>query len=229
MTTEKTNSKLVLLVEDNEKILYGNKRMLEWAGYTIETALTLAQARQKLGTIHPDCIVLDIMLPDGNGLKFMKELRQSINAGIPVLLLTGLNTQEDILRGLKSGGDDYLTKPYDMSILLARLEALIRRSKRVPEQIHMEPFTLDISSGIAMLNGSDLLLAQKEFALLLIFVQHPSHNISGEYLYEKVWGQPMEGNTNALKSTIKRLRDKTSGSGWQITWTRGEGYCFECE
>ena len=229
MTEKLTNGKFVLLVEDNEKILYGNKRMLEWSGYSIDTALTLAQARQKLAARRPDCIVLDIMLPDGSGLDFMKELRQSANAGIPVLLLTGLNAQADILRGLKDGGDDYLTKPYDMPILLARLEALLRRSERVPERVGMERFTLDVSAGVATLDGVDLLLTQKEFALLLIFVQHPSRYIDGKYLYEKVWGQPMANDTNALKSTIKRLRDKTKDSGWRITWSRGEGYCFERE
>lgn len=229
MKNEKSSGKRILLVEDNEKILRGNKRMLEWESYTIDAAATLAEARAKMAEAHPDCIVLDIMLPDGDGLDFMRELRGSVNAGVPVLLLTGLTTQEDILRGLKSGGDDYLTKPYDFEILLARIEALLRRSQRVPERITKGYLTLDVAASVALNNGVDLLLTQKEFALLLIFVQNPERFIGGEYLYEKVWAQPQTGDTSALKSTIKRLRGKIEGSGWQIAWSRGEGYCLERE
>lgn len=229
MTIGKNTGKRILLVEDNEKIMQGNKRMLEWEGYTIDTAVTLAEAHTKLELHRPDCIVLDIMLPDGSGLDFMKKLRESTDAGIPILLLTGLNAQEDILQGLKSGGDDYLTKPYDFKILLARIEALLRRSERVPERITKGRLTLDMSAAIAFMDGVDLLLTKKEFALLLIFVQNPERFIDREYLYEKVWKQPMTEDANALKSTIKRLRSKIEGSGWQIEWSRREGYCFEKE
>lgn len=219
--------KCILLVEDNEKILRGNKRMLEWEGYEVIEALTLDEAGKKLSEYHPDVIVLDIMLPDGNGLDFMRKLRQSTDGCIPVLLLTGLTTQEDILRGLKNGGDDYMTKPYDFEILLARIEALLRRSELVPERIVRGRLVLDVAAGVAINDGVDLLLTQKEFSMLLIFVQNSEKFIDGEYLYEKVWAQTMTSDTNALKSTIKRLRSKLEGSGWQITWSRGEGYCLE--
>lgn len=218
--TDKANAgKRVLLVEDNERILYGNKRMLEWEGYCVDTAATLCDARARMAEHRPDAIVLDIMLPDGSGLDFLRELRQSTDAGVPVLLLTGLGTHDDILLGLKSGGDDYLTKPYDFEILLAR----------VPERVAMDRFELDMAAGAAMLDGVDLLLTQKEFALLLLFLQNKERYISGEYLYEKVWKQPMTADTNALKSAVKRLRGKLEGSGWQITWSRGNGYCLERE
>lgn len=229
MINEKNAGKRILLVEDNEKILRCNKRMLEWEGYTVSEATTLDKARAHLMESLPDVIVLDIMLPDGSGLDFMCELRGGTRAGIPILLLTGLTTQEDILRGLKSGGDDYLTKPYNFEILLARVEALLRRSERVPERIAKGRLTLDVAASVASLDGVDLLLTQKEFALLLIFVQNPERFINGEYLYEKVWKQPLTKDTSALKSSIKRLRSKINGSGWQITWSRGEGYCFEKE
>lgn len=229
MTEKKQVDKRILLVEDNEKIMQGNKRMLEWEGYTIDTAVNLAEAHEKLAACRPDCIVLDIMLPDGSGLHWMRQLRGSTDAGIPILLLTGLTTQEDILHGLRSGGDDYLTKPYDFEILLARIEALLRRSERVPETITKGHLTLDVAAGVVLLGESDLLLTKKEFALLLIFVQNPERFIDGEYLYEKVWKQPLSGDANALKSTIKRLRSKIEGSGWQIEWSRGEGYCLKKE
>lgn len=226
---KKNTGKRILLVEDNAKILRGNRRMLEWEGYEVSAAMTLDEARAQLTEEFPDVIVLDIMLPDGSGLDFIRELRKSTRAGIPVLMLTGLTTQEDIQRGLKSGGDDYLTKPYNFEILLARVEALLRRSERVPDRIAKGRLTLDMAASVASLDDVDLLLTQKEFALLLIFVQNLERFIDGEYLYEKVWKQPLTNDNNALKSSIKRLRSKINGSGWQITWSRGEGYCFEKE
>lgn len=218
---------LILLVEDNEQILFGNARMLKRRGYEAVTALTLAKAREQMAEATPDVIVLDIMLPDGSGLDFMQELRQ--HSQIPVLLLTGLSAPKDIVRGLTAGGDDYLTKPYDFPVLLARVEALLRRAARVPETIVKDRLTLDVAAGAASLDGTDLLLTKKEFALLLIFVQSPERFIDGEYLYEKVWKAPLAGDSQAIRKTIYRLRDKLSGSGWRIEWSRGEGYCFEKE
>jgi DNA-binding response OmpR family regulator len=221
--------RLVLLVEDNEQIMIGNRRHLERQGFDTAAALTLAEARAHMESRRPDVVVLDIMLPDGSGLDFMDELRRGENPGIPILLLTGLTTKQDIVRGLKAGGDDYLTKPYDFSELLARIEALLRRSARVPENIVKGRFTLDVTTDMAMLDGVDLRLTQKEFALLLLFIQNEEHFVSAEYLYEKVWKSSMAENNNAIKGAIKRLRSKICGSGYHITWSRGDGYSFEKE
>ncbi|GAU78289.1 response regulator transcription factor [Fusibacter sp. 3D3] len=229
MNVKTGKGKLILLVEDNEKIMRGNQRLFGLEGFETMAALTLCAARTSIVARKPDAVILDIMLPDGSGLDFMQELRTGEHTGIPILLLTGLTTPEDIIRGLTAGGDDYLTKPYDFSILLARVEALLRRAQRVPETITKDRFTLDMTASVAMLDGVDLLLTQKEFALLLIFIQNPVRFIDGEYLYEKVWHKPQMADANALKSTIKRLRSKMEGSGWQISWSRGEGYCLEKE
>lgn len=218
------NEKLILLVEDNEQIMRGNERMLTRRGYGVVTALTLSEARKAMEAQMPDLIVLDIMLPDGNGLDFMSELRRY--SKVPVLLLTGLTTPEDVVRGLTSGGDDYLTKPYDFGVLMARVDALLRRAEQIPEKLTRDRLSLDVAAGVATLDGADLLLTQKEFALLLIFVQNPERYIDGDYLYEKVWKAPLAGDSQALKSAIKRLRGKLEGSGWSIEWSRGEGYCF---
>ncbi len=229
MTINNQKGKRILLVEDNKKIMHGNQRLFGMAGYKTIAALTLAEARTAINLQKPDAIVLDIMLPDGNGLDFMQELRSGEYAGIPILLLTGLGTQEDIIRGFTTGGDDYLTKPYDFPILLARIEALLRRSQRVPEVLTKGRLSLDITSSVATVNGIDLLLNKKEFALLLIFIQNPENYIDGAYLYEKVWNAPIAGNAQALKSTLARLRVKLNGSGWGIVSSRGEGYGLERE
>jgi DNA-binding response OmpR family regulator len=221
--------KRILLVEDNEKIMYGNKKMFQWEGYETDAAATLSEARVLIGKCKPDVIVLDIMLPDGSGLNFMRELRKSKNAGVPILLLTGLTTKEDVVRGLKAGGDDYLTKPYDFPVLFAWVEALLRRAVRVPEVIKKGRLSLDVTAVVALLDETDLLLAQKEFALLLIFVQNEGRIISADYLYEKVWKSPMANDSNTLKTTINRLRSKIKDCGYHIVNSKNEGYSFEEE
>lgn len=216
--------KRILLVEDNEQIMRGNERMLSRRGYEVVTALTLAQARSAIQVQIPDLFVLDIMLPDGSGLDFMAELRQY--SQVPILLLTGLTTPEDIVRGLSQGGDDYLAKPYDFGVLLARVEALLRRAENIPEKLVRGRLCLDVAADVATFDGNDLLLTQKEFVLLLIFVQNEERFISAEYLYEKAWKAPLSGDSQALKKVIHRLREKIAGSGWRIEWSRGEGYSF---
>ena len=227
MGVKSMREKLILLVEDNEQILRGNERLLTRRGYGIAAALTLFEAHKELEAQMPDLIVLDIMLPDGSGLDFIAELRQ--HSQIPVLLLTGLTTPEDVVRGLTAGGDDYLAKPYDFGVLLARVEALLRRSEQIPEKLTRDRLSLDVAVGVASLDGTDLLLTQKEFALLLVFAQNEGRFISAEYLYEKVWKQPMAGDNQAFKKTLYRLREKIKGSGWRIELSRGEGYSFERE
>lgn len=221
------SEKRILLVEDNEQIMRGNERMLTRRGYEVVTALTLGEARKAVEAQMPDLIVLDIMLPDGSGLDFMGELRRY--SKIPVLLLTGLTTNEDVVHGLTAGGDDYLAKPYDFGVLMARVEALLRRAEQIPEKLTRDRLSLDVAAGVATLDGIDLLLTQKEFALLLIFTQNEERFISAEYLYEKAWKQPMLGDSQSLKKTIHRLREKIKGSGWLIELARGEGYSFERE
>lgn len=217
----------LLLIEDNPRIQIANKDMLELLDYEVAIAMNLAEARKRLLLQMPDVVVLDIMLPDGSGLDFLQELRQ--NTELPVLMLTALGSNEDTVRGLSLGADDYLAKPYDYQVLAARVEALLRRATRVPERIIKGRLCLDVTADVAICEGRDLLLSQKEFSLLLIFIQNEEHFISAEYLYEKVWKQPMVGSSNALKTTINRLREKIKNCGYRIEWSRGEGYCFEKE
>ena len=222
-------SGMILLVEDNEQILHGNERMLKRRNYDVITALTLSEARERMAETTPDAIVLDIMMPDGSGLDFMCELRKK--SDIPILLLTGLSTSEDIVHGLTEGGDDYLTKPYDFSVLLARVEALLRRAKQIPGVLQKDSLKLDVVAQQAFLDDKDILLRPKEFALLLIFMQNEGKVLDPQYLYKKVWNTDMNADNSTLKmhiSTVrKRLEEKNCG--YKITNIRGEGYRFEKE
>ncbi|MGI6153381.1 MAG: response regulator transcription factor [Christensenellaceae bacterium] len=220
---------VVLLVEDNIKILDANERVFLSEGYEVATATSLAQARAALEKVHPDVIVLDIMLPDGSGLDYIAEIRQKTTA--PVLLLTALGDKDDLLYGLRAGGDDYIAKPYDIDELVARAGAAIRRDRmirRAPAQAYERgPLRMDTISGQAFLSGEDMLLTQKEFALLLLMAQNSGRMIPAEELYECVWNQPMAGNDHSVKNAIYRLRKKLAGSGLSIRAERGAGYCFE--
>jgi len=157
----------------------------------------------------------------------MREIRRDSNA--PILLLTGLAAPDDIVRGLSQGGDDYLAKPYDFGVLLARVEALLRRAGRFPESVQKGPLQLDVLSGRALMDGDDLLLTRKDFALLLLFTQNEGQAMSAEYLYEKLWKTSMAGDAQAVESAVSRLRKKLAGSGYGISVRRGEGYLFERE
>ena len=220
----------LLLVEDDPMIQMNNKRLLERRGYLLRQAFSLDEARAIIAEEPPRAIVLDVMLPDGNGVEFLSELRKTSN--VPVLMLTALGTRDDILRGLEAGGDNYLTKPYDRSVFLSHVEALLRRSETLPEMLVIGSIKLDPASGRAFVNGEDILLTQKEFSLLQQFAQYPNKLLMVEYLYEKVWGQEFmtdDASHVSLKNAISKLRKKISGSGYTITAEYGEGYMLAAE
>jgi len=215
----------LLLVEDDRKVQANNKKLLERRGYNLKHAFSLGEARAIISDETPQAIILDLQLPDGNGINFLHELRKTSN--VPVLILTAIGTNKDILKGLKAGGDDYLSKPYDLEVFLTRVEALLRRSAIIPNTLRIGPLRLEIASGKAYLNDEDMVLTQKEFALFQQFVQYPGKALSVEFLYEKVWGQNIVEEDSSVKNAVYRLRKKLSGSGYTINSERGEGYCFE--
>jgi len=152
-------------------------------------------------------------------------------------LLSALDESGDIVRGLRAGGDDYLAKPYDNNVLLARIETLLRRTAQLPKTLTKGSLVLDIIAGQAFLkssdsssNGSrDLLLTQKEFSILLLMAQNESSVMSAETIYKNIWKQPSRFDKNTLQATISNLRKKIEPSGYTITVSRNQGYAFERE
>lgn len=221
---------VVLLVEDDKGILRTNRRILEREGFTVLCAETLTSARAQL-LDRPDVLVLDIMLPDGSGLDFCAEIRD--NTAAPVLFLTALDEQSEIIEGLTAGGSDYITKPYSVDEFAARVKAHYNLAKRYRQSAGRErllergPLLLDLVAQRAYLDGKDMLLAQKEFALLLYLIQNDSAGVGRQVLYETVWRQPMAEDDSAVKNAVYRLRKKLESSGYTITARRGEGYRFE--
>jgi DNA-binding response OmpR family regulator len=216
----------LLLIEDERDILENNRRFFTAEGYRVLTAENLTQAKERLSSETPDAIVLDIMLPDGNGLDLLSELRGA-GRKTPVIMLTAWGKSSDVARGLKLGANDYMSKPFAYEVLQARVEAMFRNVEQMPEVIEKGALTLKPAPMTATLNGEDLTLSRKEFALLMFFTQNENRVMSAAYLYENVWGSPMAGDDNAIKVTLSKLRKKISGSGYTIAAEYGEGYRFE--
>ena len=221
----------VLLVEDEKAILIANKTILERrGGYKVRLAESLAEARQCLEQSIPDIILLDIMLPDGNGLDLLCELRES-NIKIPVLLLTALNEISDEIKGIEAGGNEYITKPYNNDVLLTRIDMLLKNAESMPDKIALGAIKIDVSARRVYVNDKEVALTSKELSLLEVFMQNPEKIFNGDYLYEKVWGQKMMDDDSVLRKTISKLRTKLQefDAGYTVTVSRGEGWYFEQE
>ena len=223
-----SNSGLILLVEDNADLNESNSRVLTRRGYEVQSALTLAEARLKLAEVEPDIILLDVELPDGNGMDFCEEIRDKTAAHI--LFLTSKIEHENMVLGLKFGGDDYITKPFHLDELLARIDAVMRRrmiDKKPVQVITKGTLTLDIMATQAFIGGDDLALTPKEFSLLLLLVQNEGKVLSAEYVYETVWKAPLIGDKNSMQAIISKLRTKIDPTGYYIDSVRGHGYVFK--
>lgn len=222
------DNKTILCVEDNPKVQMMNRPLLESKGYTVKMAMTIAEAREAVKQAIPDLIILDIRLPDGNGLDFLRELRKT--STVPVIALTNDIEEQDTVEGLASGCDDYIHKPYSLAILGARIDALIRRADHVPDTVIKGALTLKINYNKAFVNNKDIGLSPNiEFSLLNFFFKNENKILTPELLYQEVWGQPMAGNDRALITAVSEVRKKleASGSGFTIRTVRGKGYCFE--
>ena len=221
------NSKVILCVEDNMQVQVFNKQLLEAKGFIVRLAMTLAEAWEVMSREMPALIILDIRLPDGSGLDFLRELRKT--STVPVIALTSDNEEIDIINGLASGCDDYVPKPYTFPVLYARIEALLRRAGRMSDTIIKGLLTLNPLTGQALLSGKDLGLPKKAFQLLLFLAQNEGKELSAEYVYEKVWNTPLHEDKGALKNQMSILRTRLyeENCGYTVRNIYGKGYCFE--
>lgn len=217
----------ILLVEDNPHIMKINARLLAAHGYEIVQAATAAQARERLNWQPVDLIVLDILLPDGDGLTLCRELKARYH--VPILFLTALGENADVVAGLRAGGDDYLPKPYDLEVLLARVEARLRAHGDSRRYVDYGPLRLDTLSLTASVGGRDLMLSQKEFTALLLLAQRAERKVAQEELTRAVWGADAEGESAALYTLVSRLRKKLQAgeTRLEISALRGGGYLLE--
>lgn len=216
----------ILLVEDNPHIRKINTQVLTQRGYDLLQTDTVAGCRELMHWNPVDLVVMDIMLPDGSGLELCREIKSRFH--IPVLFLTALGENKEIVEGLRAGGDDYLTKPYDLEVLVARVEARLRSHAESRRYVCYGCLRLDTVSLCGYLGDRDMLLTQKEFAMLLILARSAGREVDSSQL-RQVWGDDADGDNQALWTLISRLRKKLNSekSRLEILSRRGGGYLLE--
>jgi two-component system, OmpR family, alkaline phosphatase synthesis response regulator PhoP len=215
----------ILAVDDETNILELVKLYLTKEGYQVETLNRGAEAVDKFGQFAPDLIILDLMLPDIDGYEVCRQIRQK--SKVPVLMLTARKDDVDKIIGLEMGADDYLTKPFNPRELVARIRAILRRSRseHKPEEVLLAAkLKVDLTKHEATIDGKPLPLRTKEFALLTTFLQNLGTVFSREKLLEVVWGFDFYGETRTVDVHVNHLREKLIGSGLTIETLRGVGY-----
>ncbi len=212
----------VLLIEDNELIAHGILTGLRAHGLTADGVRTAADAEANLLTVHFDVVVLDLGLPDEDGMSLLKRLRAK-GMALPVLILTARDAVPDRVAGLRAGADDYLIKPFDLNELVARLQALLRRAAgRSVEVIAHGALRLNPASGEASLHGQPVELSRREFALLAALLQANGRILSADQLKDSLYDFSEEIESNALTVHIHHLRRKLGAE--LIETVRGLGY-----
>ena len=224
----------LLVVDDDPLVCKGLKFNLEQAGYKVSTASTAHTARELAGRSTFDAAILDIGLPDDNGLDLCKTLKAQRD--LPVIFLTARRRELDEIVGLEIGADDYITKPFSVDVVLAHLRAVLRRvSKPITEPLSVErkvsagPFELNPVTHTAHKNSKVLDLAPREFDLLHLFMSHPERAFTSDELVESVWGVEFAGEPQVLYVQVRSLRVKIEddpSDPKHILTLRGVGYKF---
>mgnify|MGYP000291884959 CR=1 FL=1 len=230
----------VLVVEDEPTLLETLEYNLAHQGYNVRTATDGLKALEVARAAHPDIIILDIMLPGLDGLEVCRVLRHETN--VPILLLTARADEVDKIVGLEVGADDYLTKPFSMRELLARVKAHLRRVRLIREELtateraaareHLVcgDLVIDLARREVRKSGQALRLSPKEFDLLAFLVQHTGHVLSREQILDQVWGWSYAGGTRTVDVHVRSLREKIEpdpANPERLVTVRGSGYRFE--
>jgi two-component system response regulator MtrA len=217
----------ILLVEDDPSIREITRLGLEEAGFTVQSAADGEEAIVRFRHDQPDLVVLDVMLPKRDGLDVCRTIRSE--SSVPVVMLTARGDAIDIVVGLESGADDYVTKPFEMPILIARIRAALRRAQLMDpaETLTLGQVRIDVPGHRATIAGEEISLSPTEFRLLLELVRRPGQVFTREVLLERVWGYSYLGDSRLVDVAIQRLRSKLTAAGGSselIETVRGVGY-----
>ncbi|MBQ6988520.1 MAG: response regulator transcription factor [Alistipes sp.] len=218
----------ILIVEDDASLSEIIHRALVAEGYVVETASTFFEADSKLAGYSYDCILLDVMLPDGSGLHLLEHLR-ALGKRENVIIISARDSVEDKVAGLEFGADDYLPKPFHTAELLARVKSVLRRGRTAGElSISLGNVVLKPENRVVTIGGKELPLLKKEFEILLYFMQRPSHVIDKAVLAEAVWGDYADDSDNFqfVYAQIKNLRRRLADAAAtiEIVAVYGFGY-----
>jgi DNA-binding response OmpR family regulator len=218
--------KTILLVDDEPMMLDLLSLYLSPLGYNCIKKESAIDAIQYLESHSVDLILLDIMMPELDGWEACKEIRA--NWDIPIIMLTALSDKSDVVKGLKNGADDYISKPFDEDELTARIEAVLRRSKSGSGKISFKGLSLDHNSYQLHYHGSEIPLTPKEFGMMSLFLSNLNKVFSREHLITSIWGHDVSTEDRTIDSHVRNLREKLRNAGFpaddhlQTVW--GVGY-----
>lgn len=225
---------LVLVVEDEAAIATMLRYNLEKQGYRVAEATDGQEALTRIQEQQPDIVLLDWMLPLMSGIEVCRQIRRKpATRDLPVIMVTARTEDHDAVRGLNTGADDYVTKPFNIDSLLARMRALLRRSNAVPDkgQLMFHDIEMDLSSHRVNRNGRKVHLGPTEFRLLEFFMQHPRRVFSREELLDAVWGHDIHVEPRTVDVHIRRLRKSMNVDGELdvVRTVRAAGYALDTE
>ena len=221
---------MIHVVEDDAGVRELELYALRQAGFEAEGFAEPEAFREALKTTLPDAVILDVMLPGEDGISILRSLRRETRTRrLPVILVTARDAEMDKVRGLDEGADDYLTKPFGVMELLARVRALLRRSgEAAPEEcLTLGDVTLDRARHRVTAGGVEVVLTHMEFELLAFLMAHAGKAVTREVLLDDVWGIAYAGDTRTVDVHIRTLRQKLGASGSMIATVRGVGYRME--
>jgi two-component system, OmpR family, response regulator RegX3 len=231
-TTAATST--VLVVEDEDSFIEALSIGLAREGFTVHAAKDGTQALALFDSLNPDLVLLDVMLPKMSGIDVCRQIRQRSN--VPIIMVTAKGAEIDTVVGLEVGADDYVTKPYRLRELVARMRAVLRRAPREPidgspdEVVEVDDVRVDLARHEVFIRSEQVSLPLKEFELLALLLAHAGRVLTREILIDRVWGTDYVGDTKTLDVHIKRLRTKVEddpGSPSRIVTVRGVGYKYE--
>ena len=222
----------VLIVEDDRNIQELLQLYLEKEGYAVTVASDGGQGLAKFRAIKPDLVLLDVMMPVMDGWAVCKAIRA--DSQTPIIMLTAKGETDDKVSGLKSGADDYVTKPFEMKELLARIEAVLRRTGSAPTQesarrLSFDKMTIDMDAFELIIDGKKVDTPPKEMELLFYLASSPNRVYTRNQLLDEVWGFDYFGDSRTVDVHVKRLREKLEGvsDSWNLKTVWGVGYKFE--
>jgi two-component system, OmpR family, response regulator MprA len=232
MSTPASTKPRVLVVDDDKAVRESLRRSLEFNGYAVSLAADGAEALAGIGGIAPDVVVMDVMMPRLDGIETTKSLRKAGN-DVPILVLTARDAVGDRVEGLDAGADDYLTKPFALQELLARLRALLRRV--VPsgddelEVLSFADLSMDLATREVVRGERSMELTRTEFTLLEMFLRRPRRVLERSFILEEVWGYDFPTTANSLEVYVGYLRRKTEAEGEPrlLHTVRGVGYVLK--
>jgi two-component system response regulator MtrA len=215
----------ILVIDDDNALREMVGIVLSAAGFTPEYCPDGDQALAKFKLFEPDLVLLDVMLPGKDGIAVCREIRNI--AGTPIIMLTAKTETTDIVLGLEAGADDYIVKPFEPSVLTARIKARLRPISSLEDSVSIGPLTLDVVGHQVLKNGKQISLTPLEFNLLLTLAQKPKQVFTREMLLEKVWGYHYKADTRLVNVHVQRLRSKIEEDPDNpkiVTTVRGIGY-----